>query len=170
MLMLALAGAGAAQSQRLLPARCSPSGLALSLGPDVTPATGQHPLAVRFANHAAKACVLFGYPRMEFRDRAGAIPFLIRRRGDQMVTPRHPERVLVRPGRAAFVLLNKYRCDRGDVRKARILRLGLPGTLAWQRASLVLPRGWITYCGRGDPGSTVSVSPFEPTLRAAMRR
>lgn len=70
----------------------------------------------------------------------------------------------------ALAMLNKYRCDLRDVRLARSLRLGLPGTGARARASLTLPRGGIAYCGRGDPGSTVSVSPFEPTLRAASSR
>jgi len=30
------------------------------------------------------------------------------------------------------------------------------------------PRDW-GYCGPGDPGSTVVVSPFEPTLAATLR-
>jgi hypothetical protein len=169
LVLLVAPGAKAAATTQLQPRTCRIANLALALGPEVSPATGTHPLSLRLVNRSRKPCVLFGYPSIEFRDRAGAIPFRIRRGGDQLVTSRPPARVLVRPGRAAFVALNKYRCDRGDVRSARILRLGLPGTPESARGSLALPRGWIAYCGRGDPGSTVSVSPFVPTLRAALR-
>ena len=103
--------ARAAEPQRLPPPSCRILNLALALGPDISPATGQRPLSLRLVNRARSACLLSGYPSLKFRDRAGAIPFLIRRGGDQMVTSRPPARVLVRAGRAAFVVLNKYRCD-----------------------------------------------------------
>jgi Protein of unknown function (DUF4232) len=144
--------------------------LALALGPNISPPTGQHPLSVRLINRGRSACLLFGYPTIELRDRAGTIPFLIRHGGDQVVTSRRPARVLVRVGRAAFVVLNKYRCDLGDIRSARTLYLGLPDRPKTGRGSVAIPRGWIQYCGKGDPGSNVSVSPFEPTLRAPLRR
>jgi hypothetical protein len=29
------------------------------------------------------------------------------------------------------------------------------------------PYSMVDYCGKGDPGSTITVAPFEPTLTAA---
>jgi hypothetical protein len=50
------------------------------------------------------------------------------------------------------------------------LRLGFPHARPRQRFAIaVRPRGWIAYCGPGDPGSGVNVSPFEPSLALAMR-
>jgi hypothetical protein len=97
------------------------------------------------------------------------IPFAIRRGGDQMVTARRPAQVLVRPRRSAFVLLNKFRCDEGDVRLARTLRLGFPRD-ASRRLSLVLPQyPRLGYC-RGGYRTELTTSPFELTLAATMRR
>jgi hypothetical protein len=124
---------------------------------------------VRLVNRDRRACVLYGYPTVELRDRAGRIPFRIRHGGDQVVTSDRPARVVVRVGRAAFVVLSKYRCDRGRLRSARTLHLGLRRGKA-KRRSVAIARGKIDYCGRNDAGSTVSVSPFEPTPRAALRR
>lgn len=170
LVLLAVPAAKAEETAQLQPSTCRIANLALAFGPEVSPATGMHPLSLRVVNRSGKACLLFGYPSIEFRDGAGAIPFRIRRSGDQMVTSRPPARVLVRPRQAAFAALNKYRCDIGNVRTARVLRLRLPGTATSARRSLALPEGWIGYCGKGDPGSIVSVSPFTATLRAALSR
>jgi hypothetical protein len=136
---------------------------------EISEPTGQHSLALQLKNRGQQSCRIFGYPSIRFRDRAGPIPFVIRHGGDQVVTSRSPVRVLVRPGRSAYAVLNKYRCDLGDLRAARTLRLALPGAPASENVTItVKPVGWIQYCGRGDPGSTVSVSPFEPSLAAAI--
>jgi hypothetical protein len=150
---------------------CQRSELAIAPGPDISPPTGQRPLTLRVINRGRSRCRLYGYPTIELRDRAGRIPFLIRNGGDQVVTSRRPTRVFVAVGRAAFVVLNKYRCDLGEVRTARVLRLGLRRVS--DRSSTSLPlrhRREISYCGKGDPGSIVSVSPFAPTLERALRR
>jgi hypothetical protein len=66
--------------------------------------------------------------------------------------------------------LNKYRCDLGDRRAARTVRLGFPRAVPREVMGVaVQPRGWIQYCGPGDPGSGVTVSPFELSFRAAIR-
>jgi hypothetical protein len=164
-------------------AHASPAGPAAELGPScrasdfsiaagfaISAATGQHPLTLRLKNRGPTTCVLFGYPTISFADRRGAIPFAIRRGGDQMVTARRPTPVLVRPRGSVFVLLNKYRCDLGDRRLARTLRLGFPGDASRRLALALPPYPRLGYCGKGDPGSTVATSPFEPTLHAALRR
>ena len=152
-----------------VPPSCRASDFSIAVGFAISPATGQNPLTLRLKNRGPSACVLFGYPTISLADRRGAIPFAIWRGGDQMVTARRPTRVLVRPGRSAFVLLNKYRCDAGVRRLARTLRLGFPRDTS-RRLSLALsPYPRIGYCGKGDGGSTVATSPFEPSLRAALR-
>jgi hypothetical protein len=148
---------------------CRASEFSIATGFQISAATGQNPLTLRLTNRGQSACVLFGYPRLSLADRQGVIPFLILRRGDQMVTDRRPADVLVRPGRSAFVLLNKFRCDEGDLRLARTLRLGFPRDTS-RRLSFVLPQyPRISYC-RGGYRTRVTTSPFEPTLAAAMKR
>lgn len=148
---------------------CAMPDITVFQGSELSEPTGQHSLAIRLKNRGRSSCILYGYPTIEFRDRAGRIPFKIRHGGDQVVTSRRPRRVVVRPGRSAYVVLNKYRCDLGNRRAARTLRLGLSSHTSQRATTAVRPRGWIQYCGRGDPGSTVSVSPFEPSVRDAVR-
>ena len=165
-----LAQASQASPAAKLQSSCRAADFSIAAGFAISPATGQNPLTLRLKNRGSNTCVLFGYPTISLADRRGAIPFRIRRGGDQMVTARRPTQVLVRPGRSAFVVLNKYRCDLGDRRLARTLRLGLPRDTS-RRLSLALPPyPRIGYCGKGDGGSTVATSPFVPSLRAALRR
>jgi hypothetical protein len=135
---------------------------------DLTPATGLNPEAIRIMNMGPR-CVLSGYPIVRFTDRAGAaIAFRVSHTGDQMVTADHPRRVVVPRGGAAWVVLDKYRCDLGNRARVGEIELQLAGA---ERIGTVEPEsaGW-AFCGRGDPGSTVHVSPFEPRLLAALRR
>ena len=167
--MLATCMTGASRAADFGTPSCRTTNFSISPGPQLSPATGQNPVTIKLTNRGPSACVLFGYPVISVADRRGTLPFTIRHGGDQMVTPRRPTRVLVRVGRAAFVLVNKYRCDSGDLRLARTLRLRFPHDTS---AGLSLAmRRWSRwgYCGKGDPGSTVSTSPFSPTWRAAMR-
>jgi len=168
LLLYFTAGDGVAGSAPL--ADCRMSQFALALGPQISEATGQHTLALRLGNRGAKSCVVNGYPKVTAYDRAGAIPFALRDGGDQMITSRGPAHVVVRPGRAAFVVLNHYRCDFGGLRGATTVRIGLPGARRAPTASIKItdPYRRPNYCGKGDAGSTLTVSPFEPTLRAAL--
>jgi Protein of unknown function (DUF4232) len=151
---------------------CRMPQLATSVEQEMSPATGQTPFSVQLTNRGRNSCVLAGHPTIRLRDPVGVIPFVIRRGGDQMVTADRPARVVVRPGRSAFGVLNRYRCDLGNVRTADTLRLALPGAVGSAGASvdLRLLRARVHYCGEGDPGSTVSVSPFVPTIAAGLRR
>lgn len=170
-LSLLVAGpVGAKPIDHVGPPDCRVRQLALTHGPEISPATGQNPLALRLTNRGQRPCALYGYPAIRFSDRAGSIPFSIGRRGDQMVDPRRPARVVVRVGRAAFVLVNKYRCDLGDERVARVLRLGLPDGSPLV-LSLPLPaHPRIGYCGKGDSGSLITSSPFAPSIAATLRK
>jgi hypothetical protein len=87
-----------------------------------------------------------------------------------MIARHRPKPLTVRGGGRAYVVINKYRCDLGDRRVARTLQLRLPRAAPARHLVLPIPRGHILgYCGRADPGSTLAVSPFEPTVRAALR-
>lgn len=160
--------AGGARTVSL--AACRMPQFALYLGPYVSEATGQHSLALKLVNRSPSVCFFDGYPSVSLRDGTAVLPFVITHRGDQMVTSRQPTRFLVAPGRSAFVVLNHYRCDRGSLRGATRVVIGVAGT--HPVAAIVLrvadPYRVLSYCGAGDPGSTVAVSPFEPALRAAL--
>jgi hypothetical protein len=147
---------------------CNAAGLLLSAGPDISARTGQNPDAIRLTNSGSR-CVLDGYPVVRLKDAAGArIPFDISRSGDQMVTTHHAHPVVLSHGGSAWILLNKYRCDLGGRTAVReiVVRLSGAGRIGAMRVD---DAGW-AYCGRGDPGSTVHVSPFEPRLPAALRQ
>jgi hypothetical protein len=127
-------------------------------------ATGQHTLAFVFTNRGTSACTLFGHPHVEFRDARGRLPFVIHHGGDQMLTHRPPGRVRFGPGRHAYVAVNKYRCDRGDKRKPTKAVIVPPG--GGMALSAPVTGSFFGWCGAGDPGSLVDVTPVEPTLRA----
>jgi len=159
-------GVGFAGSKPLAP--CRLAAFALRLGPKVSEATGQHTDALRLVNRSGSSCSLDGYPSVRLSDGGGHVPFLIRDGGDQMITSHRPTSFVVRPGRSAWVLLNHYRCDQRDLRGATTVRIGVAGH---KRAGAVSLRitdqdRVLSYCGPGDPGSIVAVSPFEPTFRA----
>ncbi|MFL5918734.1 MAG: N-acetylmuramoyl-L-alanine amidase [Gaiellaceae bacterium] len=141
---------------------CKLAHFTLSVGFQVSPATGQHPLTLQLRNDGPR-CGVDGYPNVVLRDRHGAIPFAITHRGDQMVAARAPTRFVVDHGRSAFVMLNNYRCDLGTKRAATVVQVG--GASLRLRDPLSRPN----YCGPGDPGSTIAVSPFVRRLRDALR-
>lgn len=167
---LLIAGTAFAPELRLekRPVRnCREVAFRLTGGSDVlSEPTGQHSLALRLRNRGRSTCVLYGYPRIELRDRRGTLPFRISHESDQVIRARPPTPVVVRPGGVAWVVVNKYRCDRGDLRLARSLRL------AFRRDGSALEtairRGWIGWCGPGDPGSGLTVSRYAPSFRAAL--
>jgi uncharacterized protein DUF4232 len=140
----------------------------VSFGRRISEATGQHTLALRLANHGS-GCTLYGVPAMWFEDARGRIPFEVRRGTDQMIAA--PFALPVQVGRAgsAWIVINHYRCDLGPKRTANVIRIGLQNA-AYSGAITVKvrnPYSMVDYCGKGDPGSTITVAPFEPTLTAA---
>jgi hypothetical protein len=144
-----------------------PCRLTLSPGQGWSEATGQHTLTFVLTNRGPTSCPLVGYPRVQFRDRRGTLPFVYHHGGDQMLTSKPPRLVRLAPGSRAYVAVNKYRCDLGDVREPARVVLTPPG----RRRALTLPvaGSFFGWCGPGDPGSLVSVTPVEPTERALSR-
>ena len=145
---------------------CRLTNFALSLGPELSPATGQNPQALLLLNEGP-GCVLFGYPRVVARDRVGALAVLISHRGDMHISPKPPRRIVVKSGGQAFVVLNQYRCDLGTLRSASIVRLGPPRF--WTQIRIRKAQRQPHFCGRGDPGSILTVSPFVARVRDALR-
>jgi hypothetical protein len=169
-LVLALQGFDGSASASTGTHLCRASQLRITLGPLLSPPSGQHPLAFRVTDRGPTTCHLRGYPSVVLVDGRGRVlPFVVRNRGDLVVTSRPPTDVRVRSGHSAWVVLNKYRCDRRDLRVARAVRVGLPGDRRSDGLRLALRSdSSIAYCGKGDPGSKIAVSPVEPTLRAAL--
>jgi hypothetical protein len=156
---------------------CRNSQLALSVGDGVSAATGQNPFTARLTNRSRVSCILNGYPTVSFSDRRGPLPVVVKQGGghwgDQQVTLRPPRPVLLRPGRTAYVVLNKYRCDNGTLRVARTMRLALPGGSARgvgvaKLRSSSAPK--VTYCRGGAQLNVMSVSPFVPSIAAGVRQ
>jgi hypothetical protein len=130
--------------------------------------TGQHSLSLKLTSTSGSRCVLRGYPIIALYDRDGsALPFVYTHAGDQVVTAQPPTQVNLAPGATAYVTINKYRCDGADREVASVVSLAAPGGPRPLRRPL---RGYpiLAYCGPGDPGSRVAVSPvagsFQETL------
>jgi hypothetical protein len=170
-LLAGLAAGGSHGASGAVTSDCRMSQFSTEFGPHVSEATGQHTITLRLTNRGGRACVLAGYPRIQARDGTGVIPFAIIHSGDQMVTSRRPRRFVVRPRGSAFVAMNHYRCDLGDRRRATILRIAdKPPTRPTMGVIKMSDRYQrLDYCGRGDPGSNLAVSPFEPTFRATLK-
>ena len=139
------------------------------LGPEVPEPTGQHTLTFVLTNTSKQPCELFGYPGVALLDDSGQeIPFTYAHSGDQVVTSRSPRQVELQPSEAAYITINKYRCDVGDREKVHTVELLVPGAASPIQLALSPTAMTFAYCGPGDPGSVVSVSPIAATMREAL--
>jgi len=157
-----VAGAGA-------PPRCAAGALILKAGATVVPKTMELPLLLELVNRGRTSCTLEGYARVQLRSASGALyGFSYREGGDAEVTAHKPAVVTVSPGHGAWVLLNKTPCSGNvDGRLAHQVWLAPPGASGYLRLALgnvVL----FDYCGAGDPGHTVDVSPVEASAAATL--
>jgi hypothetical protein len=148
--------------------RCAAPQLQLSWVGPFSPATGQHTLGLRLTNTSNTGCYLFGYPGISLVDSSGrALPLQYLRTGDQEVTSSPPGHVDLPPGGTAYVAINKYRCDTSDLMHAVAVQVIPPDNYTAMQVSIT-DNVAMDYCGAGDPGSTVHVSPVEPTLAATI--
>jgi hypothetical protein len=149
-------------ARRVAAPRCVGAQLALRLTAYEAQMTGEHGSMFALRNQGGTTCSLLGYPRVRLLDGRGVLAFRPGY-GKGTYMPRlRPRRVLLRPGRSAFVLVVKYRCDRGGTRAATRIEITPPG----DRTPLVSRRparrpGDYMYCrgGRGDPGNLLQISP-----------
>jgi Protein of unknown function (DUF4232) len=148
---------------------CRSADLALGLTDRVVPPTGQNPLSLTLTNRSARSCYLFGYVQVTEFDAAGReLPFDFKQTGDQVVTPDPPARVDLAPGDTAYVTINKYRCDLGDQDLVSAIQVVPPDGDAPLQVTLTGSSVRLGYCGPGDPGSVVFVSPVAGTLAATI--
>jgi len=148
---------------------CSADQLSVNLrnGPFSEP-TGQNSSTVIITNTSSSGCYLFGYPVIAIFDSARRVlPFRYQTSGDQVVTSAAPRHVDLSARSLAYVTVNKYRCDLGDLMQAIVLRLTPPGLTSSFDVSLA-GNVAMDYCGPGDPGSTVHISPVEPSFLATV--
>jgi len=86
---------------------------------------------------------------------------------DQVVTSSRPVMVELPAGGTAYVVVNKYRCDTTDLMHGTAVRIIPPDEQAFLSIPITdnVP---MDYCGPGDPGSMVYVSPVESSPGAAL--
>ena len=147
--------------------RCSGSQLTLSWGGRTSEPTGQHTLPLVLTNKSRAGCHLFGYPGISLIDTSGRIlPLQYVWGGDQVVTSSAPVMVELPPAASAYIVTNKYRCDTSEYMQAVSARVIPPDETAFLQVS-ILDNVAMDYCGQGDPGSILHISPVEPSLQAA---
>jgi len=152
----------------LFSTQCSAGQLAVGWGGRVSEATGQHTVSLTITNISTNGCYLSAYPQVALVDRAGrALPLQYQTTGDQMVTSAPPGHVDLLPQALAYVTVNKYRCDTGDLMQATDLWFTPPGLTSPFDVSLA-GNVSMDYCGHGDPGSIVHISPVEPDFSATV--
>lgn len=138
---------------------CTASDLRISRGGLVSEETGQHTTDWSLTNVSGSACVLDGYPSVTLYDRAGRVlPFTYSHSGDQMTTSAPPSPVYLPPKSAAWVRINKYRCDIRAQDTSLTARLALPSGGGTLQVGLTSNE---EYCAE-SASLVVAVSPFEP--------
>jgi uncharacterized protein DUF4232 len=148
--------------------RCTASQLTLAWGGRFSEPTGQHTLPLTLTNSSHVGCHLLGYPGVSFVDQAGRVlPLQYVWGGDQVVTSSKAVMVELPSGGTAYVVVNKYRCDTTDLMQGAAVRIIPPDDRAFLQVS-IMDNVSMDYCGPGDPGSVVYVSPVEPTSDAAV--
>jgi hypothetical protein len=170
--VVAAVGAGlvlapASGSARPLTApRCVAAQLALGLTAYEAQMTGEHGSMFALRNGGHAACSLLGYPRARLLDGSGVLPFRYGYGTGSYLPRLRPRRVVLRPGRSAFVLVVKYRCDRGGTRAATRIEVTPPGgRVPLASRHLAHRPGDYEYCrgGRSDPGNLLQISPVVAT-------
>jgi hypothetical protein len=144
--------------------RCTGAELRLSNGARLSAETGEIVRAFDLRNTGRTSCALAGYPGVRLLDHRGALPFAYRRGGRYWGTRAPPTTVILSPGRHAWFVVAKYRCDAGTLRIARTLAAYPPNTTTRRHVRFgVYPI--FGYCrayrgpNRDDPGNTVHVGP-----------
>src|SRR6202011_1567464 len=135
----------------------------------------EHADLFEVTNRSKRAFVLDGYPRVSLSHQGRRLAFVYLAGGGPYVTRRKPQRITLGPGRHAYFIVAKYRCDGGVRYTTTSMAVLLPGTTG----ALTLDVreqgvGGLDYCKQYpgdqpvDPGNRVTVSPLEASLSAAL--
>ena len=156
-----------------IPVQCKTANLSFGLGNRLSPSGGEHGDLYVLINHGNTACQLHGYPGVSFYDAKHQIlPFRYARGQGQWVTHEAPRLVVLPPGRRAFFLIAKYRCDIGDSMMATSVRIYPPNERHQLIGSASDGAGVseLHYCkgGTNDPGNIVYISPVVSNARTAV--
>lgn len=153
-------------STTALQSSCRASQLRLGLGPRISEQTGQSTVVFTILNVGRGHCSFLGYPAVRLEDSRGhVLAFRFRDGGDLEITGKPAHRVTVGSRATAYVAINKYRCDlreQGTARRAVMVLPGLSKPLSVTLAQYPV----VGFCGPRQPGSTVDVSPVEPSVIA----
>jgi hypothetical protein len=167
----ATASAGVARAHGAASVRipgCRPQQLRLHIGARVSEATQQETVVFVLRNVSAHRCGLDGYPVVALWTSLTAhgkyLPFRYRDHGDQMLTSAKPALVTLAPGGSAYFGINKNACVVRSSATARYLTMFPLGQLHQKLPDTPV----LGYCGSGDPGHVVDISPFEKTARAVL--
>lgn len=165
---LAIAAHWTTHAQPVQEAGCSSSQLRLSIGPHVPEATQQNTLLILLTNVSAARCSLDGYPGIALSASSGpALRFTYRRSGDQTLTSALPTRIWLRPGAVAYLGINKETCTARQTVVAQRIRVTPPGDR--RPIAVRLPAyPMLGYCGPGDPGHVIDITPAEPSFQAVL--
>ncbi|MBO0847535.1 MAG: DUF4232 domain-containing protein [Nocardioides sp.] len=142
---------------------CTPADLTVSTLP-ISPQTGEHGLVLAFRDHLAP-CVVQGRPSIRLLDHNGSTVRLAITTTNTYVKAIPARAVRLTPGRRAYVLVAKYRCDTGDAQIATAAEIRLPQsrwTMTADVGSVDLAR---CRGPRHRPGQTIAVSPFVTSTR-----
>ena len=122
------------------------------------------------SNESSRGCYLDGYPGVLLVDRSGqGLPVLYLQTGDQVVTSAPPQHVDLPPGAEAFLTVSKPACAATGLTQAAYARVTLPDDTSSLQITIAgnVP---MDYCGAGDPGSVLHISPVEPTYAATLQQ
>ena len=150
--------------------RCTAAQLKLDRAPQrFTEPQEQSSLSLTLTNTSSSGCYLNGYPRVELMDGAGRVlPFQYTDGGDMVVTPNPPVHVDLAPSGIGYVTISKSVCENGDVAPITGIRLTPPGESS--PVGLLNPGNFMMFCGASAvPGSTLYLSPVEPTFSATLQ-
>ena len=136
--------------------------------------TGEHGDVFLVTNPSKQPCGLDGYPQVSLSHEGRRLAFVYLNGGGLYVTERKPQHVTLGPGRRAYFLVAKYRCDQGVLSTTSSIRVTLPNATAATPVNLSEHGvAALDYCKQPpgdhviDPGNRVTVSPVEPSLLAA---
>lgn len=146
--------------------RCTSSQLWVTAS-RVSEATQQETRLLTFRNVSTTGCDMRGYPEIVLSARNGnVLPFRYRRGGDQMITSKPPALVSVPPGGTTYAAINKNSCVARELKTAAGISVVLPIDHRRMFKITLAPDPVLGYCGPGDPGHDVDISPIEPTAAA----